>query len=517
MSEVLTVWAPIIILVAMSGLFSGLTLGLLSLDIKQLENVIRGGDESEQKWATRILPTRRFGNWLLCTLLLGNVAVNAMLSIILADMTSGLMGFLLSTALIVIFGEILPQACCSRYGLAIGYYTVPIVWVIMAVLAPMAWPISWVLDQALGAEMGQIYTRSMFKHLIMQHAEETQADFDVDETAIMCSVLELKDKMVADIMTPLEKVFAIEYNTKLDFEQLEKLMECCHSRIPVFHKELTKDIVGLLYVKDLVLLNPEDGLSVSDILLYSNHLPLHVEISEMNCTQLLQRILEGSCHMAVCREVVEDPDGGDNLYQNIGIVTLEDLIAQLLGKHEPEEVPALKGVTPTSTRAASSAEDKAKTQLKNYIEMFRRKRVRNSLQQNEVALAVQILLNKVPEFVEVPRCALKELIGQVAVCQMEPGEQLYQSGEPTSAFTLLLEGHVEINCGKENFLSEIGPWTPIGIGALSEVQESYVPDFSARPRQGGPGIKYIQISSEQYQQLVHKPPGNDTTTNPLND
>jgi metal transporter CNNM len=48
------------------------------------------------------------------------VAVNAALSILLADLTDGLMGFFLSTALIVIFGEIVPQAVCSRYGLQIG-------------------------------------------------------------------------------------------------------------------------------------------------------------------------------------------------------------------------------------------------------------------------------------------------------------------------------------------------------------------------------------------------------------
>merc|ERR1712086_37344 len=143
---------PIVFLIMLSGLFSGLTLGLLSLDVNQLEVVIEAGDPNQVKWATAILPVRKRGNWLLCTLLLGNVAVNALLSILLADMTGGLMGFLVSTALIVIFGEIIPQATCARYGLAIGYYTLPITLVIMACMSVGAYPISIALDYILGHE-----------------------------------------------------------------------------------------------------------------------------------------------------------------------------------------------------------------------------------------------------------------------------------------------------------------------------------------------------------------------------
>jgi CBS domain containing-hemolysin-like protein len=53
--------------------------------------------------------------------------VNALLSILMADLTSGMTGFLLSTIIIVIFGEIIPQASCSRYALVIGSFAVPLV------------------------------------------------------------------------------------------------------------------------------------------------------------------------------------------------------------------------------------------------------------------------------------------------------------------------------------------------------------------------------------------------------
>jgi len=493
----LTVWAPIVFLIMMSGLFSGLTLGLLSLDIKQLEIVISGGDENERKYAKRILPTRRKGNWLLCTLLLGNVAVNAELSILLADMTSGTTGLLVSTALITIFGEILPQATCSRYGLVIGYFTVPIVWVIMAAFAPIAWPISFFLDIVLGAELGQIYTRDMFKQLMLQHGGEDAADFDTDEASMMCHVVELRETMVADIMTPLESVFSIEYSAKLDFELLARIMECGHSRIPVYNKDVAKCIVGLLFVKDLVLLNPDDEFRARDILHYYNHLPLSVEIEGVNCRTLMDMILEGDSHLVVCRKIMEDPSGGDNFYVNVGIITLEDVIAQLLGKHEPEE--AVQGSDPVLRQSKEFEQ-------RHFIDMFRRKKAHNSLAPNEITMIYQILISKVAAFSpeKISKSKVIRLLKASLIEEAPAGHVLYESGTATECFTLLLEGHVEITCGVENFLMEVGPWTPIASMALSI--DKYKPDFRAQAREGAGTIKYLQISMDTFREFDLKAP-----------
>lgn len=102
-----------VILAMLSGTFSGLNLGLLGLDVKNLELLTKGPfntveEETDARYALAILPLRRRGNLLLCTILLGNVTVNSALSILISDLTSGLMGLVVSTAIIVIFGEIVP-------------------------------------------------------------------------------------------------------------------------------------------------------------------------------------------------------------------------------------------------------------------------------------------------------------------------------------------------------------------------------------------------------------------------
>jgi metal transporter CNNM len=87
------------VLLCLSALFSGLTLGILSLDIVSLKVIESAGDPKEREYAKQILPLRRRGNLLLCTLLLGNTLVNNAVSILLADLTSGIVGLIASVFL----------------------------------------------------------------------------------------------------------------------------------------------------------------------------------------------------------------------------------------------------------------------------------------------------------------------------------------------------------------------------------------------------------------------------------
>jgi metal transporter CNNM len=113
----------ILILILFSALFSGLTIGFLGLDKTELARKSKLGN----KKAAKIITIRKNGNFLLVVLLLGNVLVNSILSVFLGDKFSGLVAVVASTALIVVFGEILPQAIFYRHALSIGYYFVPIV------------------------------------------------------------------------------------------------------------------------------------------------------------------------------------------------------------------------------------------------------------------------------------------------------------------------------------------------------------------------------------------------------
>ena len=220
------------ILVTLSALFSGLTLGLMSLDLTGLQIVIDGGDEKNARFARRIYPVRKNGNLLLCTLLLGNVAVNAFFSILLADKAGGLIGLLVSTMLIVIFGEIIPQAACSRHGLEIGSATVPIVKIIMVILYPAAKPLSMALDKALGEELVTTYSSSEMLKLLEIHVQENAIDKETGKT--MTGALTFKDTQVKSVMTPIANTFMLSTDEKLDFALIGKIFKTGYSRIPVY-------------------------------------------------------------------------------------------------------------------------------------------------------------------------------------------------------------------------------------------------------------------------------------------
>eukprot|EP01084_Bolivina_argentea_P256991 432866_1 len=297
-------WVAIVVLVALSGLFSGLNLGLMGLDPVDLE-CLMCGDEPNSTYAKKIKPLRDCGNWLLCTLLLGNVAVNSCLSILLADKSDALIGFMVSTVVIVIFGEIIPQALCSRYALWIGAHTIHIVWFLMALISFAAYPIAVVLDKILGQELGTIYSPEELKQLINIHAKHDGTAVTTRTANIMKGALDLQQTVIRDVMTKIDDVFWLSLNTKLTFDVLTQIFKSGHSRIPIMNKsDVDKKlrIIGILYAKDLVLLDPDDEIPVSHIMnAFRYKKPIFVS-ANTRLDQCLKIFVHSRTHLCMVKE-----------------------------------------------------------------------------------------------------------------------------------------------------------------------------------------------------------------------
>lgn len=283
----------IVILLGASGIFSGLNLGLMSLTLTELEIVKKAGSAKERLYAERIYPLRKRGNLLLCTLLIGNVIVNNSATILLENIVSGLTALLISSAAIVVFGEIIPQAICSRHGLAVGAHTRWLTISFMIVTFPFSYPISVILNYLLGEEMGYGYSKQKLIEFIRIIAEDQV--LENDEATIIAGALQLSSKSVNDIMTKMEDVFMIPVGTMLDFDTITNIMSRGFTRIPVYEHELPSHhfrIVGLLLSKDLAAIDPGDNIPVNTIARYYNHQPLFVTC-DLKLDAMLREFLQG--------------------------------------------------------------------------------------------------------------------------------------------------------------------------------------------------------------------------------
>lgn len=282
------------LLVLFAGIMSGLTLGLMSLGLVELEILQRSGTSTEKKQAAIILPVVQKQHQLLVTLLLCNACAMEALPIYLDKMFSPFVAVLLSVTFVLAFGEIIPQAVCTRYGLSVGANFVWLVRILMIICYPIAYPIAKVLDAVLGHN-DSLFRRQQLKALVSIHSQEEGKGGELthDEATIISGALDLTEKTAEEAMTPIESTFSLDVNSKLDWEAIGKILARGHSRVPVY-SGTPKNIIGLLLVKSLLTVRAETETPVSAVSIRKiPRVP-----ADMPLYDILNEFQKGSSHMA---------------------------------------------------------------------------------------------------------------------------------------------------------------------------------------------------------------------------
>lgn len=286
-------------LVLFAGIMSGLTLGLMSLGLVELEILKRSGTPTEKKQAATILPVVQKQHQLLVTLLLCNAAAMEALPIYLDKLFHPVVAVILSVTFILAFGEVIPQAVCSRYGLAVGANCIWLVRVLMIVCYPISYPIGKILDSVLG-HGDVLFRRPQLKALVSIHSQEAGRGGELthDEATIIGGALDLTEKTAEEAMTPIESTFSLDVNSRLNWETIGRILARGHSRIPVY-SENPKNIVGLLLVKSLLTVRAETDTPVSSVSI--RRMPRVP--SNMPLYDILNEFQKGSSHMAAVVKV----------------------------------------------------------------------------------------------------------------------------------------------------------------------------------------------------------------------
>lgn len=189
MSTTILVWAGILFCVTQSAMFSGLNLAFFSLSRLQLEVEANNGSLAARK----VLALRTDANFLLTTILWGNVSINVLLTLLSNSVLTGLVAFVFSTVLITFGGEILPQAYFSRHALRTASVLAPVLRLYQVILFPVAKPSAWMLDRWLGRELIAYYGERDLRRILRTHIKAEEADVGEIEGTGALNFLALDD------------------------------------------------------------------------------------------------------------------------------------------------------------------------------------------------------------------------------------------------------------------------------------------------------------------------------------
>ncbi|KAI9914485.1 hypothetical protein PsorP6_007827 [Peronosclerospora sorghi] len=367
-----------LLFIGAAGLMAGLTMGLLSLDMLNLRILELEGSDDEKTYAKQVLPLLARHHFLLVTLLIVNASANEALPLFLTKLVPEAVSIGLSVTCVLVFGEILPSAVFTGPNqLQIAARLCPLVRCLMLVTGPIAYPLSRVLDSWLGHERQDPaqYKRREIKALVMlqreserrscrdplrhsQHVDDASASkalgrslsscpedsaqgtrLRVDEVTIIHGALDLAAKTVTQVMIPMARVYMLDVNTALCPDTLASILASGHSRIPVYEHH-DANIVGLLLVKKLIVVDPDDRRPLKDLLFRK---PILVSPRE-SCYAILNEFQKGRSHIALVTSDVhvvhECWRTGRAIPPSVvfdGIVTIEDVIEELIQEEIEDE------------------------------------------------------------------------------------------------------------------------------------------------------------------------------------
>ncbi len=307
-----------VLLVGTSALCSGLNVALMSLDLGDLRRKAKLGDHA----AISVLPLRKSTHLSLSAILLTNIAAVSATSLVLENVFIGVVAGIIGTLTTVIFGEIFPQALFLRNALRVSALLAPFLRVIIILSYPISKPLQLLLDQLFHDESQHLQTRHELGLMISEHMGAIESELDDDEVEIMRGALQLSEKRVRDIMTPIHKVYSLLPHALIDDKRIDEIKATGFSRIPVFNKEKTI-CFGVVLVKQLVDVDfDEHPPRVDELSLH----PVQLVGGMTALDTMFRKFIGAHTHLMP----VEKDD------TIVGVVTIEDLIEEIVG-HEIED------------------------------------------------------------------------------------------------------------------------------------------------------------------------------------
>ena len=334
----------IFFLILMSGFFSGSETALTAASKARLSQLARKGSTR----AATVVELKEKSDSLIGAILIGNNIANILASALATSAMIALMGengvaiaTVVMTVLVVIFAEVLPKTYAinnpDKMALVVG----PLIRALVFILTPFTWATRVIVGATLklfgvsvAAGLGHDEREEELRGLIEMHADGGQ---EVEhERAMLRSILDLADVEVEEIMTHRGSVRMIDADAPID-ELLAQVLESPFTRLPLYRED-QDNIVGVLHVKALLrAIRAAKGMTPEafDVMAIAAE-PWFIPDTTTLLDQL-QAFRERREHFAV----VVDEYGSF-----MGVVTLEDILEEIVGDILDEHDVAVSGVRP---------------------------------------------------------------------------------------------------------------------------------------------------------------------------
>lgn len=309
----------LIVLLALSGFFSGAEVALISLSnskVHQLVNKKRFGAEHIRKLKDN--PQR-----MLSAILIGNNISNIAAASLMTVVMIGLFGNYavgaatgIMTILILIFGEITPKSIATQHNVSFSQVVAAPIWYMSRLLWPILVALDWFLNTflrflGLKAKPSMI-TEEEIKSIV--RTAEKEGSIKEIEKKLITNVFDFDETTVGEIMTPRTDIVMITSDSTVG-DALKLIAKEKHSRIPVY-KGQKDNIIGILYLRDL--LDHKSTMDVSRVMKDPYVIPETKFLSDT-----LRKFQNRKEHIAL----VVDEHG-----IVIGMVTLEDVLEEIVGE-----------------------------------------------------------------------------------------------------------------------------------------------------------------------------------------
>ncbi len=349
----------IVICIMMSAYFSATETAFSSLNRIRIKNMAEKGD----KRAALVQRLSENYDGLLSTILIGNNIVNiasaSLATIIfvrfLGEDVGASISTVVTTVVVLIFGEVSPKSIAKESPEKFAMFSASILNVFMILLKPVNF-----LFKQWKKLLSRIFHASEEKGIteeelltIVEEAEQG-GGIDKEESSLIRSAIEFNDLEAMDILTPRIDVEAIEKN--LTEEEIAKIFrDTGYSRLPVYEENID-NIIGILYQKDFYNFVYRTGQGFQDYIK-----PVLYITKTKNISDLLKELQQKKLHIAVVM---------DEFGCTVGIVTLEDILEELVGEIWDEHDEVIQEIEPISDHEYLVA---GKTNIEKLFEQLQRK------------------------------------------------------------------------------------------------------------------------------------------------